>query len=300
MDGQEYIQRKERDLVLLENALRIDTPLDSDEHSESYNDLPYRKTKARMHKTYEPADSNPYTPHSLRYESGDGFQPWIDKISSHKSDEGNTTYDELYPPRKRYPMQESEKSPPSRRLNDMSKTNRLYTKEYVNTYEQRARDIDLHRSNGMDDEKPRSYSALHHSSLKYNKPNVEERLERKWKEYFGDRLQPSYNQAKVPSTSWGHASALEELRHSTDVSYGEGRNISTEKRLQSHTDWLKSVKRDTTNLRNDNPLSSSTYHHSGLWKPPLSQINNNLKESSVLGMPSRFEVNDDMDIKFYR
>ena len=76
----------------------------------------------------------------------------------------------------------------------------------------------------------------------------------------------------------------DELRKSTDQTFGDSA-LTTEKRLQRHTEWLKSVKRDTLIL----PSKSSFRNAS---------MSYDLHQYRDPGYASRFDLNSDMELKF--
>lgn len=128
-----------------------------------------------------------------------------------------------------------------------------------------------------------------HLDLPVPKPRtnlIEERLEKKWREYFGDRLQPSYTQ-KTPMSVWGHASAMEHLQQSR---LSEPSPTSTEQRLQSHSEWLKCVRFGRENIGNTKDISSYP-------SPYKSSVFNEPKWNQSTGYTSRFNGVDSIDSK---
>ena len=120
---------------------------------------------------------------------------------------------------------------------------------------------------------------------------IEERLEKKWREYFGDRLQPSYTQS-TPMSLWGHASAMEHLHKSRICNNSPA---STEKRLQSHSEWLKCVRFDRESTARVNEISS----YPSPWKFSSTSV---FTESNWNPAPSyrpRFEGVNNMDMKLH-
>eukprot|EP00794_Sanderia_malayensis_P011078 gene11078-12246_t len=74
---------------------------------------------------------------------------------------------------------------------------------------------------------------------------VEKQLESKWEKYFGHRNAQPVDSLNAENARWGHKRAMDNLRMSTQPSNAMSMSpFSTTKRLQSHSEWLKRVRRD--------------------------------------------------------
>ncbi|XP_065644764.1 centrosomal protein of 164 kDa isoform X6 [Hydra vulgaris] len=164
------------------------------------------------------------------------YQPWIENITANNRDnfEDDFTYVRRKIDKKRFPMNNSDNK---------------YEDETRYAYPAEIR-------HNIPYEGQRKSHLEHNDESFFVKtiptPTVEERLEMKWRKYFGDRQAPSYQSSRV---SWGHASALENLRNSGNTVFN-GQDFATERRLQSHAEWLKSLSKSN----NFASLASSITH----------------------------------------
>lgn len=296
-EGQDFVQRKERNLRLLENALNARTASSPDE-SERFSDIVedaeirYKLRRLREQKRL--------------YDDDIEYGPWIDKATNGSQERRNRALREY---RQTYdPDVEADNLYPRHVLGSVNKRDSVKPggRELIDT---RRRNGDLlheikslrdvgHGRHFVDDEKPRrNYEDLPTPIRRRQTPTVEERLEKKWMEYFGDRLMPSYSQIKA-TPSWGHSSALDDLRKSTNGLHNVP--ATTEKRLQSHAEWLK-------NVRRDRDADSITDIYPSPWQPtPVvngSKMDGNTftKESKVFPSSpygARFSLADNMHVMF--
>jgi len=248
IEGQSYVNQKERHLRLMEKTLQnshIDPLLPSDDETE--DELRYKIRRLRELQSVRGG----------RYAHDDDpeYEPWIERVVGSRYDKHTE--------------------------------DRLPTKHSAGDEPRRSRSVDDILTEGRRDrQQQRPFY------VPPPKPNVEERLESKWKEYFGDRLQPTYDPPQRTQSAWGYDSAMESLRHSANVMKGTPSHGSTEKRLQSHTEWLRSVKKE----REKDLLLPTSSFMSSSWKPDQSR---GLVTNQSMGRYSpRFEVGNSMDIRF--
>ncbi|XP_057301369.1 centrosomal protein of 164 kDa-like isoform X2 [Hydractinia symbiolongicarpus] len=296
-EGQDFVQRKERNLRLLENALNARTASSPDE-SERFSDvvedaeIRYKLRRLREQKR--------------QYDDDIEYGPWIDKATKGSQERRNRALREY---RQTYdPDVEADNLYPRHVLGSVNKRDSVKAGGGGLMGSRRSdgdqfhkikylRDVGHGRHFG-DDEKPRcNYEDLEIPIRRRQTPTVEERLEKKWMEYFGDRLMPSYSQIKA-TPSWGHSSALDDLRKSTNGLHNVP--ATTEKRLQSHAEWLK-------NVRRDRDVDSINDIYPSPWQPtPVvngSQMVGNAftKESKVFPSSpygARFSLADNMHVMF--